>query len=146
MSTPQESSQQGARLLEALASDTPSEAALGTLWRAARAWLAGGATLPLERHAHLPTTPGAVRNATRNLWICRAGELLAPGANTFTKAQCLERELSAFIERGQWRFWRDITTPPKDASELRAALFYAAKHNDGQCLSARQISRVIANK
>ena len=136
----------GQALLEALANDTPTEAALLALWRAARSWVASGAAVPLERYAQLPATPGALSNAARNLWIRRAAELLAPGLPAFTQAQRLESELAAFISRGPWAFWREAPAPPDTASELRRSFFYVAKFNNGDSLSQRHLARIIANK
>lgn len=136
----------GAALIEALASDTPTEATMRALWAAARAWLATGGVMPLERYAQLPTTPGALRNAARNLWIRRAADLAAPGEAPFTQAQHLSDALGSFIACGAWDEWRASPTPPTVASELRKALFYVAKYNDGEILSVRHIARVIANK
>ena len=136
----------GAALIEALASDTPTDATMRALWAAARAWLATGGVMPLERHAQLPTTPGALRNAARNLWIRRAAALAAPGEAPFTQAQHLGDELVTFIVHGAWDEWRHAATPPEVASELRKALFYVAKYNAGDILSVRHIARVIANK
>lgn len=116
------------------------------LWAAARAWLANGASIPLERHAHLPTTPNAVRIAARNLWLCRAGELLSPDGNASARSEALDNELHQFITRGAWVHWSIHASPPDDASELRTALFHVAKANNGDFLSARQIYRVIAKK
>lgn len=136
----------GAALIEALANDTPTDAAYRALWCAARTWLATGGVMPLERYAQLPTTPGALRNAARNLWIRRAAALVAPGEAPFTQAQFLGDELAAFIAHGAWADWRNAATPPEVASELRKALFYVAKYNSGEILSVRHIARVIANK
>lgn len=136
----------GAALIEALASDTPTDATMSALWAAARAWLATGGVMPLERYAQLPTTPGALRNAARNLWIRRAAAIVAPGEPPFTQAQLLSDEITAFVNRGAWIDWQDGTAPPAVASELRKALFYVAKYSDGDILSVRHIARVIANK
>lgn len=135
----------GLALIEALVNDRPDDAALATLWRAARAWLATGAAMPLERYAHLPTAPGALRNATRNLWIRRAAEQLAPDVQTFVQARLLEKELSTFFSRGPWCAWREMNHPPESASKLNTALFYVAKFNGGDSLSSRHIARVIAS-
>lgn len=136
----------GAALIEALANDAPTEATMRALWTAARAWLATGGTMPLERFAQLPTTPGAVRNAARNLWIQRAAKLVAPDELTFPQAYRLYTELETFLVRGPWAEWRSAPTPPDSASELRKALFHIAKNNNGELLSQRHIARVIANK
>lgn len=140
------SQMRGAALIEALASDTPTDATMRALWAAARAWLATGGVMPLERYAQLPTTPGALRNAARNLWIRRAADLVTPEEAPFTQAQHLSDALTSFIAHGAWDEWRASTTPPAVASELRKALFYVAKYNDGEILSVRHIARVIANK
>lgn len=137
---------QGAALIEALSNDVPTDAALHALWRAARTWLATGGVVPLERCARLPSTPGALRNAARNLWIQRASALVAPSMPTFTQALRLEAELVAFIDCGPWNAWCEGVAPPESASELRRALFYVLKYNGGELLSQRHIARVIANK
>lgn len=136
----------GAALLEILAAGDPTPDALQTLWRASQEWLASAGAVPLERYLHLPTTPSAVRKASRNLWIKRAAELIAPGVNVFNQAPQLEEELRIFISRGQWPIWRKAKEPPQDASALRRALFYIAKYNEGKSISVRHISRIIAKK
>lgn len=136
----------GAALLEMLASGNPTPDVLQTLWRASQDWLAAGGELPLERFLRLPSTPGATRKASRNLWIKRAAELIAPGANAFHQAARLEEDLGVFISRGQWSIWRKAKEPPQDASALRRALFHIARYNEGKGISARHISRIIAKK
>lgn len=136
----------GAALLEMLAVGDPTPDALQTLWRASQEWLASGGELPLERFLRLPSTPAAVRKASRNLWIKRAAELIAPGANAFNQAARLEENLGIFISRGQWPIWRKAKEPPQDASALRRALFHIVRYNEGKGISARHISRIIAKK
>lgn len=136
----------GAALIEALANDTPTDAAYRALWCAARTWLATGGAVRLERCARLPSTPGAVRASARNLWIRQAAAQVAPGLPAHTQALQLADALVAFVERGPWQCWRDARTPPDAASELNKALFNVVKYSDGKILSARHISRVIANK
>lgn len=116
------------------------------LWAAARSWLASGGTVPIERCARLPATPGALRNATRDFWLRRAAELVEPGKPAFTQAHPVARELDSFLSRGMWRAWQEFPTPPANASQLSAALFRVAKFNGGESLSARHIARIIANK
>lgn len=135
----------GEALLEALATNRPTKAALRALWAAAVAWVEGGAAVPIERHARMPTTASALLNAKRNSWLCRAADLM-PGASAYARSQEVERELQRFITRGAWAHWSQHRTPPGDASDLRAALFHIAKANNGDYLSARQIYRIIANK
>lgn len=132
-------------LLAALLADKPTPATTAALWRAARTWLASGGAVPLQRCAHLPTTPAAIRTAARNLWVARAGELMKPGAAPFTQAAPLAQELTHFITRGLWLTWCNAPTAPATASDLRTALFHIAKYNDGAILSARHIARIIAN-
>lgn len=136
----------GADLIDALASDARSEAAMRSLWRAARSWLAAGAAMPLERYAHLPTTSGALRNAARNLWVRRCADLVAPGKPAFKQARQLEAEFFAFVTRGAWLAWRELPDPPESASDLRRALFYIAKFNNGEFLSQRHLARIIAKE
>ena len=136
----------GAALIEALANDAPTDAAMRSLWAAGCTWLAMGGAVSFERCAQLPTTPGAVRNAARNLWIRRAVKLVAPDEPTFPQAQRLGDELQSFIAHGPWQDWRNAPGPPESSSELRKALFHIAKNNNGESLSQRHIARVIANK
>ena len=130
-------------LLEALSSGKPSQAAYDSLWMAAQIWLGYGGGIPLERFAGLPKTGRTLTLATRDLWLRQAAKGLQPGS-VFAQAHELASELEKFITRGPWRSWSESAHPPAEASELRTALFYAAKFNDGKVISERQIHRVLS--
>lgn len=130
-------------LLQALASGKPNMAAYESLWLAARMWLRTGGGLPMERFAGLPTTGPALMQANRDLWLRRAA-LVLPDPPGFPLASRLTHELERFITRGPWRAWMAADHPPPEASELRKALFFAAKFNGGCVLSERQIYRVLS--
>ena len=132
----------GEALLEDIASDRRSQAAQDSLWLAAQSWLACGGRVSMNRFLALPATGPKLTQATRNYWIRRAAAML-PGDGPYPRAQNLHHELLTFATRGAWRSWRELAAPPEDASELRAALFWVLKHNDGDTLSERQIYRAL---
>lgn len=134
--------QRGFDLLAALTTDRMSRDAMDALWLAAQMWLATGGKIPMHRFLRLPSTGPKLKQATRNFWLNRAARMVA-GDGPFQRACALQHELETFATRGAWRAWRDLAEPPVEASELRAALFWVLKHNDGSTLSARQIYRLV---
>ena len=130
-------------LLEALAAGKPNQAAYESLWMAASTWLAYGGGIPLERFAGLPKTSPALTQASRDLWLRRAAKGIQPGT-PFAQANELAGEFEKFITRGPWLTWRMSQHPPAQASELRTALFYAAKFNGGELILARTIYRALS--
>lgn len=136
----------GEALLAALADDSPSPDAVDALWRAARAWLACSGSVPLERCARLPTSPSALRRASRDLWLRHAATLVhPPGQRLAPLARRLELELST-LTGPAWTAARELEALPSHSSQLRQALFRVAKLNNGESLSDRQISRIIDNR
>lgn len=132
------------QLLHALAGGRRTPEDVELVWAAAQVWLENGGTQPMHRFLRLPPTPGKLTEAARNLWLRRAAHMLTISPPLPTAiARALHQELDAFISRGAWRAWRDLQNPPPEASDLRRALFYAAKFNDGQGLSERQIYRAL---
>ena len=132
-----------ANLLEALFSNKPNQAAYETLWMGACGWLESGGGVSLERFLGLPKTSPALTQASRDLWLRRAAKKLQPGT-PFAQANELASEFKKFITRGPWLTWCKSQHPPADASELRTALFYVAKFNGGELISARTIYRALS--
>lgn len=130
-------------LLEALTSGKPSQAAYEGLWLASQLWVASGGVLPMQRYFGVLSTGASLAKTVRDIWLRRAAKGLQPGTK-FAQAHELANELEKFITRGPWRTWCESAHPPAEASELRTALFYAAKFNDGKPISERQIHRVLS--
>jgi len=112
-------------------------------------WIKCGGSVPLERCLSLPTTPAKYKLLRRNFWLARAAETI-DSKSAWQGVTMLADELETFVTRGPWRVWRDLDSPPADASELRTALFYVAKaHQDGgdeaKLLTARQIDRLVGS-
>lgn len=112
------------------------------------AWARGGvaaymrarSSVALERCLRLPTTESRFTRARRDYWLMQASEALGEGY-TWTAAVHLADELSTFLSRGPWRAWRVLEEPPSGVSELRAALFWVAKHGGDGGLNARTVHR-----
>lgn len=133
------------QLLNALAGGRRTPEDVEMVWIAAQSWLENGCTQPIHRFLRLPPTPGKLTDATRNLWLRRAAKQInIECASATSEARKLRHEIDAFVNRGPWRYWRDQQAPPADASELRKALFYAMKFNNGDTLSERQIYRILS--
>lgn len=101
-------------------------------------WINSEGQVPLERCMRLPKTTTKIRLAKRNQYLCRAAEellLLSPGDGP----GCLLKNWETFVVRGQWRNWRDDPEPPKCASPLYEALFYATKLNRGEVVGLRAL-------
>lgn len=108
------------------------------------AWVRSGGAVPLERCLGLPKTRFQSKLRTRDHWLGYAAMLLDKGS-TWATAVALADELETFVSRGPWRVWQALEGPPADASELRTALFFATKANDGKTLSERHLARVIGH-
>lgn len=107
-------------------------------------WTRCGGTLPLERCLGLPTTRNQVELRKRDYWLKKAALMLHKGSPHATM-NALADELEVFISRGPWRVWEALSAPPAGASELRSALFYAVKANNGKTIEARQLDRRIGH-
>jgi hypothetical protein len=108
----------------------------------ASAWLLAGGEVPLERCMHLPNTPKRMRLAQRDQWI-RCAATMTGKQTAYAAAQDVEQALSRFLSRGLWPHLRHMSVAPEGISRKSAALFYVARLNDGEALSAKQIHRVI---
>lgn len=108
-------------------------------------WLRSGGEVPLERCMHLPNTPKRLQLVRRDAWLIGAAELI-PGSSANQVAEELSDHLAAFLSHGPWRHWRDLQDAPPGASGLRTALFYVAKFNDGEGLSAKQVWRIVGHR
>lgn len=93
----------------------------------------------MNRFLGLPTTGAQLHRAVRDFWLRKAALLLTDGAELDIAR--LHQEFSTFITRGAWPSWRKLDLPPENASELRRALFFAAKFSDGETLCPRQMYR-----
>lgn len=115
-------------------------------WR--RGWTAylnAQGELPLERCLQMAgTTATRMRLLARNNWLAIAAAQLAPTTPWFTAVELAE-ELDKFVERGPWAAWRELSSPPTDASQLRTALFHVARALNGRSMSARQIHRILCS-
>lgn len=131
-------------LLEILSSGKPSQAAYEGLWLASQAWIRSGGVLPMQRYFGLLGTGASLAKTTRDIWLRKAAKGLAPGLTPFAQAHELADELEKFISRGPWRTWSNSAHPPKEASDLRRALFYVSKFHDGEQLSAQTIYRALS--
>lgn len=106
------------------------------------AWVRAGGTVELEQCLGLASTPRRFRLAQRNYWLCRAAQALEESgewSGAWSGAVLLAAKLDDFIARGPWRAWREAGAPPAEASELREALFHAARLNEGESLSERSM-------
>lgn len=107
-------------------------------------WMRCGGSVPLERCLGLPKTRRQAKLRERDHWLKQAAMLLNQGTQ-YAIMNALADELEAFVSRGPWRVWQSLSAPPEGASELRTALFYAVKANDGKTIAARQLDRRIGH-
>lgn len=136
----------GESLLRALETGRMTQYDFETIVLGAQMWLAFGGTSSMNRYLGLPATSGQLKLARRNYWLRKAADLLPNFViedSEFLKARALHSELEIFVSRGIWSKWKDYRNPPKDASELRTALFYIAKIDNGEVLGERQIYTVL---
>lgn len=96
----------------------------------------------MQRYARLPTTGPGLARASRNLWFRRAADWLGDDTK-FIKAHKLHVEFEKFLTRGPGLAWSELKDPPNDASELRKALFYAAKFAGGESISEQTIYHAL---
>lgn len=131
-------------LVARFASGDADEADIRRVQAAVAAWLKESGKIPLERYLQLPTTPAKMSQMRRNLSLADAARQI-DCKSIWDGCLKLSEELHTFISRGQWLSWRRRDTPPEEASRLRGALFYVAKFNDGDTLSAKQIWRAVGH-
>lgn len=107
-------------------------------------WMRCGGVVPLERCLGLPKTRKQAKRRECDYWLKKAALMLNKGTPHAT-LNALADELDAFVSRGPWRVWQALPAPPEGASELRTALFYAVKANDGKTIKTRQLDRRIGH-
>jgi hypothetical protein len=109
------------------------------------AYLRHGGELSLERCLGIPP-PSACRRlalAKRDYWLGEARRYLEgpPWSRSVALADAARHFLGTI-----WPAWRDLDEPPPYASDLRAALFRAAKAAGGRLpATARQMHRLISD-
>lgn len=121
---------------------TDSDRAL--LQRGCDIWLNAGGSIPLERCLGLPSTHNGLRKMRRDHWLRKAAFLIDADGST-TGSQQLEAEWNRFLSRGPWAIWRDDAEPPRDATPLSEALFWATRYNRSESLTARHIARIVGH-
>lgn len=114
------------------------------LRRGFAAFVDAGGVVPLERCLRLPKTNAGVRRAQRNRWLAEVAKA-TDAPNTWARCVATSRALETFLSRGAWPAWKHLQDPPAGTSQLRTALFYTAKFNDGEGLSAKQIGRDVGH-
>lgn len=132
----------GDRLLEALTTGRMSREVVDSIFLAVRSYVQNNGEIPMHRFLALPATGPKMRLASRNIWLRKAANLL-PDDLLCPKAMALHLEYEKFLSRGQWLSWRELSAPPDEASQLRKALFYVAKYNQGKPLGDRQIYTIL---
>lgn len=108
------------------------------------AFINAGGDVPLERCLRLPVSGKRFRLMQRDLWLAEVVES-SEGKTPWAKCVAASAALDAFLLRGQWCAWRNMPDPPAGTSNLRVALFYTAKFNDGEGLSTKQVERRIGH-
>lgn len=89
-----------------------------------------------------PTARRAWARLERNFWLCRAGGLIK-AEFPWHRAVKLAEEVAAFQSR-ILPTWRDLATPPPDASELRTCLWHAHRADPGNFPeSARRFADIL---
>jgi hypothetical protein len=119
---------------------------LDILSRGFTAFLNAEGDVPLERCLRIPKSKTRFRLAQRNYWLSEVAKTMEEvSSSEWGLAIAVSKEISTFIDRGAWRHWRQLNDPPAGTSNLRVALFYTAKLNEGKPLSAKQVSRVVGH-
>lgn len=106
------------------------------------AWMRDEGGMPMECYLGLHLTPAKRLNLKRNEWI-NAAAMLVDARSAWGRACELSEQLDIFLSRGPWLAWSDLSQPPPDASNLRAALFHIAKTNHGKPLGAKRIHDIF---
>lgn len=121
-----------------------NESVHDALRRGFAAFVDAGGDVPLERCLRLPRSTARFRLTQRDRWLAEvAGS--TEGVTSWAKSVAVSQALDAFLARGAWKAWRDLQDPPAGASNLRVALFYTAKFNDGKGLSPKQVGRIVGH-
>lgn len=121
-----------------------SESVCDALQRGFAAFVDAGGDVPLERCLRLPTSTARFRLTQRDRWLAEVARS-TEGKTPWARYVATSAALDAFLSRGQWRVWRDTQDPPAGTSNLRVALFYTAKFNDGEGLSPKQVERRVGH-
>jgi hypothetical protein len=114
------------------------------LQRGFAAFVDAGGVVPLERCLRLPKSNTGVRLAQRKRWLAEVAKA-TDAPSTWARCVATSRALETFLSRGVWSAWKHMQDPPAGASQLRTALFYTAKFNDGNGISPRQVSRDVGH-
>lgn len=120
------------------------ESVRGVLRRGFAAFIDAGGAVPLERCLRLPVSAKRFRRMQRDQWLTEVVRS-TDGGTPWARYVGASAALDAFLSRGQWRAWCDVQDPPAGTSNLRVALFYTAKFNDGEGLSPKQIERRVGH-
>lgn len=108
------------------------------------AFLSMNGAVPLERCLRLPTTIAGWRRSRRDGWLIKAATLIEADDSP-TGSAMLREEWNTFISRGPWQAWRDDSGPPRSATPLYEALFWASRFSRSKCLGAKQIERIAGH-
>lgn len=100
--------------------------------------------VPLERCLRLPKSNSGFRLAQRKRWLAEVAKS-TDAPTCWARCVATSAALDAFLSRGAWHAWNHLQDPPQGTSQLRVALFYTAKFNDGKGLSPRQVSRDVGH-
>lgn len=121
-------------LLQRLLRGEPAGEVGDWLRRGVRMWLASGGALGLARCLGLPS-PRRLGAATRDYWLCAAGGMLGGSPAALLLA-------ARGFEARAWPVWRDLPLPPRYASKVEGALFFARQAAPFPT-SRRQYARII---
>jgi hypothetical protein len=108
------------------------------------AYINAGGAISLERCLRLTRGNKSFRKAQRNHWLVEVARS-TEGKTPWARCVATCNTLDTFISRGIWHAWRDRDDPPVGTSNLRVALFYAAKYNEGMSLSPKQLDRIVGH-
>lgn len=121
-----------------------SESVCDALQRGFATFVDDGGGIPLERCLRLPVSAKRFRVAQRDLWLAEVVKS-TEGKTPWARYVSASAALDAFLSRGQWRAWCGLQDPPSGTSNLRVALFYTAKFNDGEGLCPKQVKRRVGH-
>lgn len=136
----------GAELLDRFAHEKETPEELLRLRLAVQAWLGANRRVSLEDCLAwgVAVTPAKHANNLRNESLLKAASTIPAIKSKSALAKHLAEQWDRFICRGPWRLWRDDAAPPDDESDpFLVAIFWATRHNQGNCLSAKQIQRIL---
>lgn len=99
--------------------------AVSILLQANRKFFRDGCTLSLQRCCGLPEARGKLLRPSRDFWL-RVAYTHCQGKNTYRRGIVWKEEINRF-KSIFWPKWKTLQAPPEGTSELRQALFKAAK-------------------